>query len=101
MITLQYEIVAVVCALMLLCATLQVYLLHLRGITFKNPLVTHLAMGGCIVVALLFVGRAYALGAPAMATMLDIVCLVCLAAANVSLCQCIFHTRSRPGRRTS
>lgn len=101
MFTLPYEIVAVICTVMLLCATLQAYLIHLRGITLKSPLVTFLLMGVFIIVALLFAGRAYALGASATATTLDVVCMVVLAAANVSLCQRIFSTRTRPGRRAS
>jgi DMSO reductase anchor subunit len=97
MFTLPYQIVAFVCAVMFLCATLQVYLIHLRGITLGGPLGTYVLMGVLLVAALLYVGRACAPSSAPIATLLDLVTMVSLATSNVVLCLTIFRTRHRPG----
>lgn len=101
MLTLPYEIVAFVCAVMFLCATLQVYLIHLRGIVLGSPLATYALMGVFFIAALLYAARAYAPSVTGIATLLDLVTMVCLAISNVVLCLTIFCTRHRPGHRAS
>jgi hypothetical protein len=58
-------------------------------------------MGVFFVAALLYVARAYAPSSTDIAIPLDLVTMTCLTISNVVLCLTIFHTRHRPGHRTS
>lgn len=90
----RYEIAATLCALLLLCAALQIYVVHLRGITMKSAQTVYLGMGVCVLIALLFVGRAYEVGPTGVASMLDIAAMTALAVANGLALLALLRTRA-------